>query len=184
MGGIISRVLTSPQFEHPFPLATLEPKLKGIVLLTVPNHGVEAGDITVFEDSINQIRNYLKMEKQISPDLDLGFIQLTAKSNLLEKLNSQPVLNPNIYWLNAVGKHDHVVPVKSASFKKSEITAPHFEQRGFDSDHMVYPFASTLQRITDRIGEISPVFSSFIKLYPAIHRTKAVGDWILEVFGE
>ena len=183
MGGIIARVLTSPQFEHSFPLATLEPKIKGIVLLTVPNHGVEGGKIQKIEETAVQLRDYLKLDTTISPDFGLGFIQLASKSTLLKRLNSEPVLNPNIPWLNAVGKHDHVVPVKSASFRASEISAPSFEQRGFDCDHMVYPFSSTLQKITDKLHEITTIFGSSLQLYPAIHRSKEVGDWILDILG-
>jgi pimeloyl-ACP methyl ester carboxylesterase len=182
MGGIIARVLTSPQFEHPFPLATLESKIRGIALLTVPNHGAEIGDIKKLEESTQQLRNYLKWERSVSPDFDLGFIQLTSKSTLIQNLNTSPTLNPNITWLNAVGKHDHIVPVKSASFSPSEVTIPSFEQRGFNSDHMVYPFASTLQKIADKIGELATIFGSSFKLYPAIHRTPEVGEWIVDVF--
>jgi esterase/lipase len=182
MGGIIARVLTSPQFEHPFPLATLEPKIRGIVLLTVPNHGAELGDVTKLEESARQLRKYLKWEKSISPDFNLGFIQLTSKSTLIQNLNTPPILNPNITWLNAVGKHDHIVPVKSASFSPKEVSIPSFEQKGFDSDHMVYPFAKALHKIADTIGEIATIFGSSFKIYPAIHRTKGVGEWILEVF--
>ncbi|MCK5344950.1 MAG: alpha/beta fold hydrolase, partial [Candidatus Heimdallarchaeota archaeon] len=160
MGGIIVRVLTSPQFEHPFPLATLESKIRGVVLLTVPNHGAEIGDIRKLEESAHQLRNYLKWERSSSPDFDLGFIQLTSKSTLIQNLNTPPMLNPNITWLNAVGKHDHIVPSKSASFLPTEVTIPSFEQRGFDSDHMVYPFANTLQKIADKIGEIATIFGS------------------------
>ncbi|MHA1995251.1 MAG: alpha/beta fold hydrolase [Candidatus Hodarchaeales archaeon] len=182
MGGIIARVLTSPQFEHPFPLATLEPKIRGIALLTVPNHGAEIGDIKKLEESARQLRSYLKWERSLSPDFDLGFIQLTSKSTLIQNLNTQPILNPNITWLNAVGKYDHIVPVKSASFSPTEVSIPSFEQRGFDSDHMVYPFANTLQKIADKIGEIATIFGSSFKIYPAIHRTKDVGEWITDVF--
>ena len=184
MGGIIARVLTSPQFEHPFPLATLESKIQGIVLLTVPNHGAEIGDIRKLEESAQQLRNYLKWERSSSPDFDLGFIQLTSKSTLIRNLNSPPMLNPNITWLNAVGKHDHVVPVKSASFSSKEVTIPSFDQRGFDSDHMVYPFASTLQKIADKIGELATIFGSSFKMYPAIHRTPEVGEWIISTFAK
>ncbi len=184
MGGIIARVLTSPQFEHQFPLATLESKIKGIALLTVPNHGAEIGDIQKLEESADQLRNYLKWEKSITPDFDLGFIQLTSKSKLIRTLNTNPYLNPNITWLNAVGKYDHIVPVKSASFSPKEVDIPSFEQRGFKSDHMVYPFAHTLQKIADKIGELATIFGSSFKLYPAIHRTTEVGDWIYEIFRE
>ena len=182
MGGIVARVLTSPQFEHPFPLAALEEKIREIVLLTVPNHGAEIGDIKKLEESALQLRKYLKWERSFSPDFDLGFIQLTSKSTLIENLNTPPMLNPNIIWLNAMGKHDHVVPVKSASFTPTEVTIPSFEQRGFNSDHMVYPFANTLQKIADKIGEIATIIGSSFKMYPAIHRTPEVGDWITDVF--
>ena len=183
MGGIISRVLTSPQFEHPFPLATLESKIKGIALLTVPNHGVEAGEVAVIEETALQLKDYLKLDTNISPDFGLGFIQLISKSSLLKRLNSQPILNPNITWLNAVGKYDRVVPMQSATFKTSEIEVPKFQQRGFDCDHMVYPFSSTLKKITEKLDDIVTIFGSSLKLYPAIHRSEDVGDWILEIFG-
>ncbi len=182
MGGIIARVLTSPQFEHPFPLATLETKIRGIVLLTVPNHGAEIGDIKKLEESAHQLRTILKWKGSFSPDFDLGFIQLTSKSTLIQTLNTPPFLNPNITWLNAVGKYDHIVPVKSASFSPVEVDVPAFEQRGFDSDHMVYPFANTLRKIADTIGEIATIFGSSFKIYPAIHRTEEVGEWIQNTF--
>jgi pimeloyl-ACP methyl ester carboxylesterase len=183
MGGIIARVLTSPQFEHNFPLATLEPKIKGIVLLTVPNHGVEGGDVRKIEETVLQLKDYLKLDTKISPDFGLGFFQLISTSTLLERLNSEPVLNPNITWLNAVGKFDNVVPIQSATFKLSEVKIPKFEQKGFACDHMVYPFSSTLQKITDKLDDIATIFGSSLKLYPAIHRSKEVGNWILDIFG-
>lgn len=180
MGGIISRVLTSPNFEHPFALATLEPQFRGIVLLTVPNHGVEGTDIKKLEDMANQIKQVLKLKTKISPDFDLGFVQLLSSSALLQQLNSQPILNPNINWLNAVGRYDHVVPVKSASFTKAEVKNVPFEQRIFGSDHMVYPFSHTLQKITEKVNELTMIFGSSFQIYPAIHRTREVGEWIVQ----
>ncbi|MHA2055312.1 MAG: lipase family alpha/beta hydrolase [Candidatus Hodarchaeales archaeon] len=178
MGGIITRVLTSPNFEHPFPLATLEKKILGIVLLTVPNHGVDGTDIKKIEDSAFQIKQVLKIKTKISPDFDLGFVQLLSSSALIRQLNSQPILNPNIHWLNAVGRYDHVVPVKNASFTKTEVNFESFDQRVFGSDHMVYPFSHALQKITEKVNELATIFGSSFQIYPAIHRTKEVGDWI------
>ncbi|MCK4849181.1 MAG: alpha/beta fold hydrolase, partial [Candidatus Heimdallarchaeota archaeon] len=184
MGGIIARVLTSPHFEHPFALAKLESLINGIVLLTVPHHGVDAGDVKKLEETAHQIRDYFKITKKISADFGLGFIQLLSDSALLEKLNNPPTLNPNIKWLNAIGKHDHVVPVKSAAFSPSEILAPFFEQKSFDCDHMVYPFNNILQKITGRLSDIATIFSSSIRIYPAIHRSPDVGEWIFKIFEE
>jgi pimeloyl-ACP methyl ester carboxylesterase len=184
MGGIIARVLTSPHFEHSFPLAKLESMIKGVILLTVPNHGMDAGDVKKLEETAYQIRDYFKISKKISADFGLGFIQLLAESTLLENLNSPPVLNPNIRWLNAVGKYDHVVPKKSATFTPSEITAPFFEQKLFDCDHMVYPFNTLLQKITGRLSDIATLFSSSLRIYPAIHRAPEVGEWIFSIFRE
>jgi hypothetical protein len=157
--------------------------VKAIVLLTVPNHGVEGGEIQKIEETAEQLRDYFKIDTKISPDFGLGFIQLVSKSTLLRRLNSEPVLNPNITWLNAIGRYDHVVPIESAAFKRQEITAPSFEQRSFDCDHMVYPFSKTLQKIAGRLHEIATIFGSSLQLYPAIHRSKEVGDWILDVLG-
>jgi len=184
MGGIIARVLTSPHFEHSFSLAKLEAMVKGIVLLTVPHHGVDAGDIKKLEETAHQIRDYFKINKRISADFGLGFIQLLSESRLLAELNSPPALNPNIKWLNAIGKHDHVVPISSATFSPSEISASFFEQKSFDCDHMVYPFNSILQKITGRLSDIATIFSSSIRIYPAIHRAPEVGEWISEIFKE
>ena len=184
MGGIISRVLTSPRFEHPFALANVEPMLKGIVLLTVPHHGVEAGDIKMIKETADQIREYFKIKKKFEDDFGLGFVQLVSDSTLLEELNTAPILNPNIKWLNAVGKYDHVVPVNSAAFTPSEITVPFFEQKMFNCDHMVYPFNNILQRISGTLSEITTIFSPSLRLYPAIHRSKEVGEWIYKIFKE
>ena len=184
MGGIIARVLTSPHFEHSFSLAKLEPMIKGIVLLTVPHHGVEAGDVKILEETVQQIRDYFKIRKKISADFGLGFIQLLSESTLLEELNKPPTLNPNIRWLNAVGKYDHVVPKKSAAFTPSEISAPFFEQKSFDCDHMVYPFNDLLQKISGRLSDIATLFSTSLRIYPAIHRSREVGEWIINIFGE
>ncbi|MHA2218346.1 MAG: esterase/lipase family protein, partial [Candidatus Hodarchaeales archaeon] len=183
MGGIIARVLTSPHFEHTYALAKLESEIKGIILLTVPHHGVEAGDIKKIEETAHQIRDYFKIRKKISADFGLGFIQLLSDSTLLEELNKPPALNPNIRWLNAVGKYDHVVPKKSAAFSPSEITAPFFEQKLFDCDHMVYPFNDLLQKITGKLSDIATLFSSSLRIYPAIHRSPEVGEWIIDIFG-
>jgi len=184
MGGIIARVLTSPHFEHSFSLAKLESMIKGIVLLTVPHHGVDAGDVKKLEETAHQIRDYFKINKRISADFGLGFIQLLSESTLLETLNSPPALNPNIHWLNAVGKYDHVVPTNSAAFTQSEISASVFEQRSFDCDHMVYPFNNILQKITGRLSDIATIFSSSLRIYPAIHRAPEVGEWIFDIFKE
>jgi esterase/lipase len=180
MGGIICRVLASPNFEHPFALATLEPKLRCIALLTVPNHGVEGTDIKKLEDLATQIKQVLKIKTKISPDFDLGFVQLLSSSALIQQLNSLPILNPNIHWLNAVGRYDHVVPVKSASFTKAEVKNISFEQRVFGSDHMVFPFSHTLQKITEKMNELTMIFGSSFQIYPAIHRTREVGEWIID----
>jgi pimeloyl-ACP methyl ester carboxylesterase len=184
MGGIIARVLTSPHFEHPYALAKLESMIKGIVLLTVPHHGVEAGDVKAIEETVQQIRDYFKIKKRMPADFGLGFIQLVSESTLLEELNKPPTLNPNIRWLNAVGKYDHVVPKKSAAFAPSEISAPFFEQKSFDCDHMVYPFNDLLQKITGRLSDIATLFRSSLRIYPAIHRSPEVGDWIIDIFGK
>ena len=92
-------------------------------------------------------------------------------------------MNPHIHWLNAVGLHDHVVPVKSASFTKTEVNFESFEQRAFGSDHMVYPFFHTLQKITEKVNELATIFGSSFQIYPAIHRTREVGEWIIDRYG-
>lgn len=186
MGGIISRVFTSTHIKHPYPLQNIEKMIRGIVLLTVPNHGVGAGDISRLEETINFLRNILKNgQEPLAADLGLGFIQLTLKSRLLTSLNTSPPLNPNISWLNAVGSFDKVVPMKSALFEESEIqNIPYFSQQEFPCDHMVYPFSKTIQKIVKVIPQFveSTKIESRIKIYPAIHRYTPVGEWILEHF--
>ena len=184
MGGIISRVFTSPHFNHPYPLDKIESMVRGIVLLSVPNHGVGTGDISRIEETVKILRSFIKNgHEPVAADFGLGFIQLTPKSKLIKALNRSLPLNPHISWLNAVGSFDKVVPLKSALFEESETeNIPYFNQREFPCDHMVYPFSSTIKKI---IKAIPPLFEnknkkSRIKIYPAIHRYQAVGEWILE----
>ncbi len=134
MGGIISRLFTSPHFTHPYPLDRIEEMIKGIALLTVPNHGVEIGDISKIEDTVNTIRKLMKSNQEpIESDFGLGFAQLTHKSKLIKTLNQPLVLNPNIAWVNVVGTHDRVVPLKSALFTDTEMEKiPNIIQREFD----------------------------------------------------
>jgi esterase/lipase len=183
MGGIISRVFTSPHFTHPYPLGRIEEMIKGIALLTVPNHGVEMGDISRIEETVNTIRKLMKTDqKPLTSDFGLGFVQLTYKSHLIKTLNKPLVLNQNISWLNAVGTHDRVVPLKSALFSESEIDQlPSFSQQEFVCDHMVYPLASTLKKVikaTSNLLDSTKLDSKFI-IYPAIHRYREVGEWII-----
>ena len=186
MGGIISRVFTSPNFNHPYPLPKIEDMIRGIALLTVPNHGVGTGDISRIEETVTKLRRFLKDDQEpIAADLGLGFIQLTPKSQLIRVLNKYIPLNPNITWLNAVGTFDKVVPLNSALFEDEETTdIPHFSQKEFPCDHMVFPFSSTIKKIVKAIPQFidSTKLESRIKIYPAIHRYQAVGDWILEYF--
>ena len=184
MGGIISRVFTSPHFKHPYPLDKIELMIKGIALLTVPNHGVGTADLSGIEETIQTLRNLVKDDEEpVASDLGLGFVQLTPKSNLITALNKSLPLNPNVTWLNCVGTFDKVVPRKTALFEESETrNIPNFNQREFPCDHMVYPFSSAIKKI---IKAIPPLFEpsrleAKLKIYPAIHRHQAVCDWILE----
>ncbi len=184
MGGIISRVFTSPHFKHPYPLNKIEPMIQGIALLTVPNHGVGTADVSGIEETIQTLRNLVKDDKEpVTADLGLGFVQLTPKSYLITTLNRSLPLNPNITWLNGVGTFDKVVPRKTALFEESETkNVPYFKQREFPCDHMVYPFSSAIKKI---IKAIPPLFEpsrleSKLKIFPAIHRHQPVCDWILE----
>jgi hypothetical protein len=184
MGGIISRVFTSPHFDHPYPLEKIESKISGIVLLTVPNHGIGTGDISRIEETVKILRGFIKYDQEpVDADFGLGFIQLTPKSKLIKALNISIPLNPNLKWLNGVGTFDKVIPRKSALFEELETkNIPYFNQREFPCDHMVYPFSSTIKKI---IKAIPPLFEpsrleSKIKIYPAIHRYQPVGEWILE----
>lgn len=184
MGGIISRVFTSPHFKHPYPLHKIEKMVRGIVLLSVPNHGVGTGDISRIEETVKILRSFIKYDQEpVAADFGLGFIQLTPKSKLIKALNRSLPLNPNISWLNAIGSFDKVVPVKSALFKESEISAiPHFSQKEFPCDHMTFPFTTTIQKIVKAIPQFieATKLESRIKIYPTIHRYQAVGEWILE----
>jgi triacylglycerol esterase/lipase EstA (alpha/beta hydrolase family) len=179
MGGIISRYFTSPYVDHPYPLQLIEPMIKAIALLTVPNHGVDAGDISRIEETVNVLRNFLT-DEPLAADLGLGFFQLTRKSKLLQSLNTLPPLNPNIKWLNAVGTYDKVVPRYSALFEDFEYTnLSKFSQKEFPCDHMVYPFTSTISKVIKAIPEFIESAKHVIKIYPAIHRHEPVGDWIV-----
>jgi hypothetical protein len=182
MGGIISRVFTSPHLDHPYPLQLIESMIRAIALLTAPNHGVEAGDVSRIEETVNVLRNFLKEDREpLAADLGLGFFQLTQKSHLLQSLNTPPTLNPNITWLNAVGTYDKVVPRKSALFEEQDLrNNPKFFQKEFPCDHMVYPFTSTIKKVIKAIPEFIESAKHVIKIYPAIHRHQPVGDWILE----
>jgi hypothetical protein len=189
MGGIISRVLTSPHFSHPYKLDRTNEILKGIALLTVPNHGVGSTDLSKIEETVNFFRRMFKSDNQdfkpTAPDFGLGFAQLSLKSQLLSKLNQPLPLNPNIKWLNAVGIYDRVVPLTSACFEAEEIqNIPYFNQQEFPCDHMVFPFSGILKKLTNAIPEgTSATLSSLetkIKIYPAIHRYDKVGHWINE----
>jgi hypothetical protein len=167
MGGIISRVFTSPHFKHPYSLGRIEEMIKGIALLTVPNHGVEMGDISKIEETVNTIRKLMKPDQDpIESDFGLGFVQLTYKSRLIKTLNKPLVLNPNISWLNAIGIFDKVVPVKSARFSDAETNnVPKFEQKEFACDHMVYPLASTLQKVLKATSSLLDSRSSRLDFY-------------------
>lgn len=183
MGGIISRVFTSPHFNHPYPLERIEKMIKGIALLAVPNHGVEMGDISRIEETVNTIRKLMRADQEpIKSDFGLGFVQLTYKSRLIKTLNKPLVLNTNIKWLNAVGTYDRVVPVKSALFSDSETNKlVSFSQKEFACDHMVYPLASTIKKVikvTSNILDSKKLDKKFI-LYPAIHKHREVGEWII-----
>ena len=181
MGGIISRYFTSPYVDHPYPLQLIESMIKAIVLLTVPNHGVDAGDISRIEETANVLRNFLKDNHEpLAADLGLGFFQLTRNSQLLQSLNTLPPLNPNLIWLNAVGTYDKVVPRNSALFEEFEYTKlPNFFQKEFPCDHMVYPFTSTITKVIKAIPQLIESAKQVLKIYPAIHRHQPVGDWIL-----
>lgn len=184
MGGIICRVLTSPNFQHPIPLTEIEKKIGGIALLTVPNHGVGPNDLARVEEMVNLIQNVLRGDPNMKEsDLGLGFIQLMSSSNLVKQLNSKPVLNPNISWINAIGIHDRVVPIESAKFNTSEVEGAQFIQQEFPCDHMYYPFSDTIQKVIQLAKPMSPSISkleSFLKVYSAIHRSQEVGEWILD----
>jgi hypothetical protein len=184
MGGIISRVLTSPNFQHPNSLVEIEKKIGGIALLTVPNHGVGPNDLARVEEMVNLIQNVLKGDSDIRQrDLGLGFIQLISSSNLVNQLNSSPVLNPKISWINAVGTHDRVVPIESAKFSKSEVEGAQFIQQEFPCDHMYYPFSNTIQKMIQLAKPMTTGISrleSFLKIYSPIHRCQEVGEWILD----
>lgn len=181
MGGIISRYFTSPYVDHPYPLKTIVQMIRAIVLLTVPNHGVDAGDISRIEETVNVLRNFLTDDQEpLAADLGLGFFQLTRNSKLLQSLNTLPPLNPNLKWLNAVGTYDKVVPRNSALFEEFEFSnLPKFSQQEFPCDHMVYPFTSTISKVIKAIPQFIESAKHVIKIYPAIHRYEPVGNWIL-----
>ncbi|MHA1213746.1 MAG: hypothetical protein ACTSPG_00435 [Candidatus Hodarchaeales archaeon] len=185
MGGIIVRVFTSPHIDHPYPLRPIEKMIQGISLLTVPNHGVGKTDISKLQETVNLIKGVLAPDKSPLPaDLGLGFIQLASKSHLLSTINQDPPLNPNIKWLNIVGSYDRVVPLESAIFTAKEVAKipkNNFMQREFPCDHMTYPLTTTLQRLAKSIPSIEKSLrDSPFRIYPAIHRYKPVGEFILQ----
>ncbi|MFW9853637.1 MAG: alpha/beta fold hydrolase [Candidatus Thorarchaeota archaeon] len=190
MGGIITRVMTSPNFRHSIELTRIEEMLYGIVLLTVPNHGITRGNRSKMEEFFNSVQQVLSKER-LPPDLGLGFFQLTPKSQLLSRLNQDPILNPNLQWLNAIGKYDWIVPTTSASLPMAEISNDlNLTQKEFPCDHMTYPFDNTLKRLSQFAQRAIPdtldvpwdMIESKMTWRPAIHRYPPVGDWILEHF--
>ena len=169
MGGIITRVLTSPNFDHSFNLKDLEKQIKGVALLTVPNYGVDVGDVSQIEDLANRILKILKPEsKPFQSDFGLGFVQLVKTSQLAKTLNKEPQLNTNIEWINAIGTYDAVAPKNSSLFHKSTLTETSLIQREFPCDHLAYPLSQTLEKV--------------MKIHPAIHRSAEVGQLIFETF--
>ncbi len=185
MGGIIVRVFSSPHLNHPYPLQKIEKMIKGIVLLTVPNHGVALTDIKQIEETVRLIQNFIASKETLAPDLGLGFIQLVSKSQLLEKINSKPPLNPHIHtWINAVGSFDRIVPLKSALFTKKEIDqipAGNLIQKEFPCDHMTFPLANKIQKMTQSIPLLENALKDTVfHIYPAIHRFPEVGELILK----
>lgn len=184
MGGIIVRVFISPHLNHPYPLQKIEKMLKGVVLLTVPNHGVALTDISRIEETVRLIQNFIASKETLAPDLGLGFIQLVSKSQLLKKINSKPPLNPHIKWINIVGSFDRIVPLESALFTQNEIEqlpAGNLIQHEFPCDHMTYPLTTTLQKMTQSIPLLENALRDTVfRIYPAVHRFPEVGEFILK----
>ncbi|MCK4847472.1 MAG: alpha/beta hydrolase [Candidatus Heimdallarchaeota archaeon] len=169
MGGIITRVLTSPNFDHGFNLKNLEERIRGVALLTVPNHGVDIGDVSQIEDLANLVLKIFKPEsKPFQSDFGLGFVQLVKTSQLTKTLNKEPKLNTKIEWINVVGTYDAVVPKNSALFKESALENISIIQKEFPCDHLVYPLGRTFEKV--------------MKLHPAIHRSTEVGQLVFETF--
>ncbi|MFW9779383.1 MAG: alpha/beta fold hydrolase [Candidatus Heimdallarchaeota archaeon] len=190
MGGIITRVMTSPNFQHSRELTRIEEMIFGIVLLTVPNQGITRGNRSKMEEFFNSVQQVLSKER-VPPDLGLGFFQLTPKSQLLSRLNQDPILNPNLHWLNAIGRYDWIVPITSSSLPLANTPKSlNLKQKEFPCDHMTYPFDNTLKRLSqfaqrailDNLDVPWDMIESKMIWRPAIHRHPPVGDWIISQF--
>ena len=180
MGGIVTRYMLNPDcFEVNVDLSSW---INEIDLLAVPNHGIKASDNSKILDIISKMQNIVDKK-----NLQTAFQQLEAHSSLIKSLNKKgKSLHPDIKWRNAIGLNDDVVNTETAEFKEEELPKDcDLEQKYFNVNHMVYPFSTTLQRLSLLEGPsiIDPIIEPIVDLFknqqfPAIHRSQEVYEWI------
>ena len=76
------------------------------------------------------------------------------------------------------------MPLKSALFTTKELNqlpTGNLIQKEFPCDHMTYPLANTIQKMTQSIPLLENALKdTAFRIYPAIHRFPEVGELILK----
>lgn len=180
MGGIVARfMLNSDNFKSKVNFSSW---ISDVNLLAVPNHGIKASDNLRILDIISKMQNIVDKR-----NMQTAFQQLEAQSSLIKSLNKKGnSLSSSVMWKNAIGLNDDVVNKETAEFKEDELPKNcELEQKYFNVNHMVYPFSTTLKRLSLMEGPsiIDPLIEPITELfknqqYPAIHRSKEVYEWI------
>ncbi|MFX1507558.1 MAG: esterase/lipase family protein [Promethearchaeota archaeon] len=154
VGGIIVRFLLSPHFNHSYLKA--EELVRGVSLLSVPNHGTNKFKSDRIWNTMSLITNYISFNRL--------FVQVLRSSNLISSLNHhKPCLNPKVKWQNAISIFDNLIEPESMRFTEEELFDIDMVQREFPCDHIVYPLKWL-----------------FNDNYPPIHRYSPVAEWIYE----
>ncbi|MFW9906186.1 MAG: esterase/lipase family protein [Candidatus Thorarchaeota archaeon] len=154
VGGIIVRFLLGPHFNQSY-LKT-EELVRGVSLLSVPNHGTNKFKSDRIWNLMSLITNYISFNQL--------FVQVLRSSELICTLNRyKPCLNPKIKWQNAISTFDNLIEPESMRFTEEESSDVDIEQREFPCDHIVYPLKWL-----------------FNDNYPPIHRYSPVAEWIYE----
>ncbi|MFX0184901.1 MAG: esterase/lipase family protein [Candidatus Hodarchaeota archaeon] len=154
VGGIIVRFLLCPHINHSF--LHVEEFVRGVSLLSVPNHGTNKFKSDRIWNMMSLVTNYISFNQL--------FVQVLRSSKLINSLNrNQPCLNPKIKWQNAISTFDNLIEPESMRFAKENLLGVDIEQREFPCDHTVYPLKWL-----------------FNDNYPPIHRYSPVAEWIYE----
>ncbi|MFX0087190.1 MAG: esterase/lipase family protein [Candidatus Hodarchaeota archaeon] len=154
VGGIMVRFLLCPHFNHSHLKA--EEFVRGVTLLSVPNHGTNKFKSDKIWNMMSLITNYISFNQL--------FVQVLKSSSLISSLNHhRPCLNPKVKWQNAISTFDNLIEPESMRFTEEELSEIDIEQREFPCDHIVYPLKWF-----------------FNDNYPPIHRYSPVAEWIYE----